>query len=196
MRNLRGALSGDRPASQYGVLAGLRVTLPYGLVAPMNSRPLCPRRRDTVVRFMTTWAGRRPVRHSIRAHTRCRCRCRADQAGNAQGAVERDPTPADLLFGITSTSSESDYRRRTPGGHASPLRRASPCGSGENTSPFRNHDTARATAKPGLSILRPPTSIPTQLRRWSQHSSCRTMGRVRLSNSEFVRKIRVSTTDP
>ena len=63
MRNLRGALSGDMPASQYGVLAGLRVTLNYGLVAPMNSRPLCTRRRDTVARFMTTWAGRRPVRH-------------------------------------------------------------------------------------------------------------------------------------
>jgi hypothetical protein len=27
MRNLRGALSGDMPASQYGVLAGLRVQL-------------------------------------------------------------------------------------------------------------------------------------------------------------------------
>jgi hypothetical protein len=63
MWNLKGALSGDRPASQYGVLAGLRVTLHYGLVAPMNSRPLCPRRRDTVPRFMTTRVGRRPVRH-------------------------------------------------------------------------------------------------------------------------------------
>jgi hypothetical protein len=42
MRNLKGALSGDTPASQYGVLAGLRVKLTNGLVAPMNSRPLGP----------------------------------------------------------------------------------------------------------------------------------------------------------
>jgi len=44
MRNLRGALPNTELASQYGVLAGLRVKLIYGLAAPMHSRPLCPRR--------------------------------------------------------------------------------------------------------------------------------------------------------
>ncbi len=46
MRNLKSALSGDTPASQYGVLAGLRVTLHSGLIAPMNkptSMPAPPR---------------------------------------------------------------------------------------------------------------------------------------------------------
>ena len=62
MQNLKGALSGHTPASQFGVLAQLRVTRIYGLVAPMNSRPLGHCRRDTVPRFMTTWVGRRPVR--------------------------------------------------------------------------------------------------------------------------------------
>src|SRR5712692_9159305 len=42
MRNLKGALSSHGLASQYGVLAGLRVKLTYGLSAPMRSRPLCP----------------------------------------------------------------------------------------------------------------------------------------------------------
>jgi hypothetical protein len=63
MRNLKSALSGDMPAPQYGVLVGLRVTLIYGLIAPMNSRPLGPRRHENVPRFVTTWGGRRPVRH-------------------------------------------------------------------------------------------------------------------------------------
>jgi hypothetical protein len=44
MRNLKGALASETLRSQYGVLAGLRVKLIYGLVAPMQSRPLCPRR--------------------------------------------------------------------------------------------------------------------------------------------------------
>ena len=44
MRNLRGALPNTKWASQYGVLAGLRVKLIYGLAAPMHSRPRCPRR--------------------------------------------------------------------------------------------------------------------------------------------------------
>ena len=63
MRNLKGALPSNRLASQYGVLAGLRVTLNYGLTAPLHSRPLCPCRGDTLPRFMTTWLGRRPVGH-------------------------------------------------------------------------------------------------------------------------------------
>ena len=44
MRNLKGALPSAKLASQYGVLAGLRVKLIYGLAAPMHGRPLCPRR--------------------------------------------------------------------------------------------------------------------------------------------------------
>jgi hypothetical protein len=42
MRNLKGALPSGMLASQYGVLAGLRVKLNYGLAAPMHSRPRCP----------------------------------------------------------------------------------------------------------------------------------------------------------
>jgi hypothetical protein len=42
MWNLKGALSGDTPASQYGVLAGLRVTLHSGLIAPMNKPTSMP----------------------------------------------------------------------------------------------------------------------------------------------------------
>ena len=44
MRNLKGALPSTELASQFGVLAGLRVKLVNGLAAPMHSRPLCPRR--------------------------------------------------------------------------------------------------------------------------------------------------------
>ena len=43
-RNLKGALASDTLRSQYGVLAGLRVKLIYGLAAPMRGRSLCPRR--------------------------------------------------------------------------------------------------------------------------------------------------------
>ena len=42
MWNLKGALSGDTPASQYGVLAGLRITLHSGLIAPMNKPTSVP----------------------------------------------------------------------------------------------------------------------------------------------------------
>ena len=42
MWNLRGALSGDTPASQYGVLVGLRVTRIFGRAAPLRGRSWCP----------------------------------------------------------------------------------------------------------------------------------------------------------
>jgi two-component system cell cycle response regulator DivK len=92
---------------------------------------------------------------------------------------------------------ESDYRHGPPpvrSNHPRPLRPASRQSPVKGTPPVRNRHAARATAQPGLSLMRSPTPVPTKSHRWGQHSLPRTMGRVRVSDPRIVRSIRVSTT--